>query len=138
TVPMFGKGVVYDVTPEVMDEQIGLVLPALRDARMQTYARAFEEETKAYCAGWGDQDEIDLLNAMNELTVFNASRCLVGYEFRQRLSAEFAHSYRDLEAGVNLVAFFKPEWPLPAMRRRDRGRANLARLISGVVEEKRA
>jgi sterol 14alpha-demethylase len=138
TVPMFGKGVVYDVTPELMDEQIRFVLPALRDARMQNYARAFEEETEAYCAGWGDKGEIDLLNAMNELTVFNASRCLVGHEFRQRLSAEFAHSYRDLEAGVNLVAFFKPEWPLPAMRRRDRGRANLARLISGVVAEKRA
>jgi sterol 14-demethylase len=92
TVPMFGKGVVYDAPPELMDEQIGFAIPALRDARMQNYARAIEEETQAYCAGWGDQGEIDLLNAMNELTVFNASRCLVGHEFRQRLSAEFALS----------------------------------------------
>ena len=138
TVPMFGKGVVYDVTPELMDEQIGFAFPALRDARMQTYARAIEEETEAYCAGWGDEGEIDLVNAMNELTVFNASRCLIGREFRQRMSAEFAHSYHDLEAGVNLLAFIKPDWPLPAMRRRDRGRANLVRLLSTVVEEKRS
>lgn len=138
TVPMFGKGIVYDVTPELMDEQIGFAIPALRDARMQTYARAIEEETEAYCAGWGDEGEIDLAEAMNELTVFNASRCLIGREFRQRLSAEFAHSYHDLEAGVNLVAFIKPDWPLPAMRRRDRGRANLVRLLSAVVAEKRS
>lgn len=138
TVPMFGKGVAYDVPSELMDEQIRFLLPALRDARMQTYARAIENETEAFCAGWGDEGEIDLLNAMNELTVFNASRCLIGHEFRQRLSAEFARNYRDLEAGVNPVAFFKPEWPLPPMRRRDRGRANIARLLSGVLAERRA
>jgi nucleoside-diphosphate-sugar epimerase len=32
--------------------------------------------------------EVDLLNLANELTVFNASRCLVGQEFRKNLSAE--------------------------------------------------
>jgi sterol 14-demethylase len=136
TVPMFGKGVAYDVPSELMDEQLGFVIPALRDDRMQTYAQAIEEETENYCAGWGDQGEIELTNAMNELTVFNACRCLIGRDFR-RLSTEFAHSYHDLEAGVNLVAFFKPEWPLPAMRRRDRGRASIVRLLSEVLEERR-
>jgi len=38
---------------------------------------------------------------------------------------------------VNLVAFFKPHWPLPAMRRRDRGRAQILRLIASVLEERR-
>ena len=137
TVPMFGKGVAYDVPPELMDEQLGFVIPALRDARMQTYVEAMEEEVEAYCAGWGAAGEIELTRVMNEITVFNACRCLIGADFRRRLSAEFAASYHDLEAGVNLVAFFKPGWPLPAMRRRDRGRANIARLIAGVLEERR-
>ena len=137
TVPMFGKGVAYDVPPELMDEQLGFVIPALRDARMQTYVQAIDEETEDYCAGWGEQGEFELTSAMNELTVFNTCRCLIGREFRRRLSTEFAHSYHDLEAGVNLVAFFKPGWPLPAMRRRDRGRAAIVRLISSVLEERR-
>jgi len=137
TVPMFGKGVAYDAPPEIMDEQIGFLIPGLRDARMQTYAQAIEEETEDYCAGWGEHGEFELADAMNELTVFNACRCLIGREFRRHLSTPFAHSYHDLEAGVNLVAFFRPGWPLPAMRRRDRGRTNIVRLISGVLDERR-
>jgi sterol 14-demethylase len=137
TVPMFGKGVAYDVTPELMDQQLGFIMPALRDSRMQTYAQAMEEEARAFTSAWGERGECDLLEVMNELTVFNACRCLIGRNFRRHLSAEFAQSYRDLEAGVNLVAFFKPHWPLPAMRQRDRGRAQIVRLIASVLEERR-
>lgn len=137
TVPMFGRGVAYDVPPELMDQQLGFLMPALREARMQAYAQAIEEETENFTAGWGERGEFDLVRAMNELTVFNACRCLIGRDFRRRLSAEFAHSYHDLEAGVNLVAFLKPYWPLPAMRRRDRGRASIVRLIAAVLTERR-
>ena len=74
---------------------------------------------------------------MNELTMFIASRCLIGEEFRRRLSREFAHLYHDLEGGMNLLAFFKPHLPLPAFRRRDRARARMAELISAVIAERR-
>jgi sterol 14-demethylase len=96
------------------------------------------EETEAYLDSWADGGEIDLLQAMNELTVFIASRCLVGHEFRRRLSAEFAHLYHDLDAGINLVAFFKPHWPLPAMRRRDRARVRVVELVSEIMQERRS
>src|ERR1035438_4980186 len=104
---------------------------------MQTYARAIEEETEERCAGWGDEGEIELAEFMNELTVFNACRCLIGLDFRRRLSSEFARSYHDLEGGVNLVAFINPRLPVPKNLRRDRGRANIVRLISRVLEERR-
>jgi sterol 14-demethylase len=137
TVPMFGKGVAYDATPETMDEQLLFLKPALRDARMQTYAQAIEEETEQYCARWGDEGEIDLAESMNELTVFNACRCLIGHEFRRKVSTQFARAYHDLEAGVNPVAFVMPGLPSPANRRRDRGRASIVRLLSSVLEERR-
>jgi sterol 14alpha-demethylase len=35
TVPIFGPGVAYDVTPERRDEQLALLHPALRTERMQ-------------------------------------------------------------------------------------------------------
>src|SRR2546427_2767701 len=38
TVPIFGKGIAYDASPEVMDEQLGFVFPALREDRLQAYA----------------------------------------------------------------------------------------------------
>ncbi|PYM15801.1 MAG: hypothetical protein DMD81_14140 [Candidatus Rokuibacteriota bacterium] len=138
TVPIFGDGVVYDVPPEVLDEQMGFVLPALRDERLRVYARVMQQETEAYVDEWGTDGEVDLLTAMNELTVFIASRCLIGEEFRRRLSKELAHLYHDLEGGIDLVAFFNAHLPLPAFRRRDRARTRLGELIAGVMAERRA
>jgi sterol 14-demethylase len=138
TVPIFGPGVIYDVRPEILDEQMGFVIPALRDERLRAYARVMQEEAEAYVEAWRDEGEIDLQVAWNELTVFIASRCLIGDEFRRRLSAEFAHLYHDLDGGITLLAFVNPHLPLPAFRRRDRARARVAELIAGVIAERRA
>src|SRR5260221_8040193 len=121
-VPIFGKGVAYDVSSELMDYQPGLPHPALRDQRMQSYAHVMAAEAEAHFDGWGEQGEVDLLSAMNEITIYIAGRSLVGAEFRRRLSAEFGRLYHDLEGGINMGAFFPPNLPLPAMRRRDRAR----------------
>ncbi len=137
TVPIFGQGIAYDVSPDMMSEQLGLLFPALRDQRLQSYARFMAEEANAYFDQWGDSGEIDLLSAMNELTTFIASRCLIGHEFRQNLSAEFAHLYHDLEGGLNLIAFFKPNMPLPSFKRRDRARIRMAELISQIIAARR-
>jgi sterol 14-demethylase len=136
-VPVFGKGVAYDAVPEVMDEQMGLFLPALRDERLQSYARVMQEEVEDYCRRWGASGEIDLLRAMNELTIFIAGRCLVGDAFRQSLSEEFAGLYRDLEGGINLAAFMNPYLPLPSLRRRDRARRRVGELIGCVIRDRR-
>jgi len=138
TVPIFGKGVAYDVSPDVMSEQLGLLFPALRDQRLQIYARFMAEEAESFFNNWQDSGEVDLLVVMNELTTFIASRCLIGHEFRRTLSTEFAHLYHDLEGGLNLLAFFKPNLPLPSFKRRDRARARMAELISKIIADRRA
>lgn len=138
TVPIFGKDIAYDASPAIMSEQLGLLFPALRDQRLQAYARFMAEEAEGYFEQWGKSGEIDLPAAMNELTVFIASRCLIGREFRQRLSAEFADLYHDLEGGLNLLAFFQPRLPLPSFKRRDRARIRMAELISQIIAERRA
>jgi sterol 14-demethylase len=137
TVPIFGQGIAYDASPEVMNEQMGLLFPALRDQRLQAYAGFMAQEAESYFDHWGDSGEIDLSEVTNELTVFIASRCLIGHEFRQNLSTEFAHLYRDLEGGLNLIAFFKPNLPLPAFKRRDRARVRVGELISRIIAARR-
>lgn len=136
-VPIFGKGIAYDVSPELMDEQLGFVFPALREERMQTYARLMREEAEAYFTAWQDMREIDLLAAMNELTIFIASRCLIGEEFRQNVTAEFARLYHDLEGGINLIAFFFPNLPLASFQRRDRARLRMVELIAPIIARRR-
>ena len=138
TVPIFGPGVAYDVEPERMSDQLRFVHPSLRNRPMQSYAQIMAEESDRFLDTWGDSGEIDLPAALNELTIFISGRCLLGEDFRQHLSAEFAKLYKDLEGGINLVAFFNPYIPLPAMRRRDAARHRLVQLISGVIAERRA
>jgi sterol 14-demethylase len=138
TVPIFGRGVAYDTSPELMDQQLRMVHPALRDEKMQSYACYIETEVDATLQQWGDSGTVDLLHAMNEITIRTAGRCLIGGEFRTSLARDFARLYHDLEGGINLVAFFSPDLPLPAMRRRDRARREVAQLMSGVIAERRA
>lgn len=137
-IPIFGRGVAYDAVPEVMDEQMGFFFPALREERLQAYAHVMQDEVERYCHGWGESGEIDLLAAMNELTVFIAGRCLVGDVFRRSLSREFAELYKDLEGGITLLAFVNPYLPLPSLRRRDRARRRVGELIGRLVRERRA
>ena len=139
TTPIFGRGVVYDTTPETMDEQMGFLYPALRDDRLRGYTRAMQDEVERFVAGWGDEGEVDLAAAMNELTVFVASRCLVGEEFRRALTPDLASLFHDLEGGINLLGFVNPWLPLvPAFRRRDRARARLGAMIRAALATRRA
>jgi sterol 14-demethylase len=138
TVPIFGKDIAYATTEERMSEQLDLVTPALSERRLRTYVDFIKEEVESYISGWGNEGTIDLVTLGNELTVFIASRCLIGREFRQNLSSEFAHLYHDLEGGLNLIGFFWPNLPLPAFKRRDRARVRMVELISKIIAERKA
>ena len=137
TIPIFGKGVAYDVAPELMDQQLRLIHPGLRDEAMQSYAAIMAEEVHRFAARLGETGEIDLPTAFNELTIFIAGRCLLGDEFRRGLSDEFAALYRDLEGGINLIAFVAPYAPTPKNRRRDRARREVAATVSAMLASRR-
>lgn len=138
TVPLFGKDIAYATTPERMSEQLDLVTPALSERRLRTYVDYIRDEVESYISHWRDEGVVDLVQLGNELTVFIATRCLIGHEFRQNLSTEFAHLYHDMEGGLNLLGFLWPHLPLPAFRRRDRARSRMVEIIAGIVERRRA
>lgn len=137
TVPVFGRGVAYDVAPEIMAEQLGFVYPALRDAPMRGYAQVMYEEASQFADALGEEGTVDLAAAMNELTVNIASRCLLGEEIREQVDSGFAEAYHDLQQGLNLLGFFLPRLPVPAHRRRDRARHKIAEILAGIMERRR-
>jgi sterol 14alpha-demethylase len=138
TVPIFGKGVGYDLVPDLMDEQLRMLHPALRNEKIQNYVQFIAAEVENHLEGWGDSGTLDLLTAMNEITIRTAGRCLIGPEFRTGLASTFARLHHDLGSGMNMVAFFAPNFPLPAMRRRDRARRQVVKLMSPVIGARRA
>ena len=137
TVPIFGRGVAYDVAPEIFAEQLEFLFPALREAAMRRFARIMFEETTLFADGMGAEGEIDLPVAMNELTVRIASRCLIGREVRDQVDEGFAEAYHDLQEGINALGFFFPGLPVPAHRRRDRARTKVAEFLERIIAERR-
>jgi sterol 14-demethylase len=136
--PVFGEGVVFDAPPERLNEQLRILMPALRDRNMRTYAEIFAEEVDRMVAGWRELGEIDLLDFTAELTTYTSSHCLLGKEFRSGMNEEFAKVYGDLEKSVNAIAYVNPYLPLPVFRRRDRARARLLEMITAIIQERRA
>ena len=69
--PIFGKGVVFDATPEQRQEM--LKNQALRGDMMRGHAATIEAEINRMVAEWGDEGEIDLLDWFAELTIYTTA-----------------------------------------------------------------
>ena len=135
--PVFGEGVVFDAPIERLNEQLRILMPALRDRNMRNYADIFTAEVDGMVSAWGDTGAIDLLDFTAELTTYTSSHCLLGAEFRHGMNEEFARVYGALEAGVNAIAYVNPYLPLPVFRRRDRARARLVEMITEIIDRRR-
>lgn len=136
--PVFGEGIAYAAEPQIMKEQLGFFHNALRESRLRSYTDGFIAESEHYFGRWGERGEVNMLEVGNEVTLYTSTRCLLGEKMRFKLSREFSELYADLEGGINVISFFAPYLPLPAMRRRDRARARMVELIASIVEERRA
>jgi len=137
TIPVFGRGVAYDATPEEMERQLSFLHPALSEKRLRTYVDVMVDESERYLAGWGDAGERDLYITTQDITLFVATRCLLGNEIRRHFSTQFARLYHDLDGGMSILAYFMPHAPLPAFRRRDRARAAVNQLLTGIMDARR-
>ena len=137
TVPIFGRGVAYDVAPEIMSEQLGFLFPALQGAAMRRFARIMFEEVRLFADALDDEGYVDLPVVMNQLTVNIASHCLIGREVRDLVDEGFADAYHDLQKGINTLGFFFPRLPTTAHRTRDRARRRVAKLFSMVLADRR-
>ncbi|NUP11334.1 MAG: cytochrome P450 [Polyangiaceae bacterium] len=135
--PVFGKGMVYDAPPEKMNEQLKMLLPALKDRRMRTYGEIVVREVESTISDWADEGEIDLVDFCRVLTNFTSSHCLLGKEFRTGMTEEFARVYHSLERGVTPIAYLNAHLPLPSFRERDRARIRLEQMVTKIIEERK-
>ena len=129
--PIFGKGVVFDASPERRRE--ALRNQALRGDMMRGHAQTIADEVEAMVAAWGPSGEIDLLDWFAELTIYTSSACLIGTKFRRQLDQRFAALYHDLERGTDALAFVDPYAPIDSFRRRDAARAGLVSLVEKIM-----
>lgn len=134
--PVFGKDIVYDASPERMAEQLGMLRPALQDKRMRSYGEIVARETRKAVDSWGESGDIDLVEFCAQLTNYTSTHCLIGREFREQMSEEFARVYYDLERGVTPAAYIHSNLPLPSMIKRNKARARLVSMIDEIVQQR--
>jgi sterol 14-demethylase len=133
--PIFGKGVVFDASPE--ERQQMLKNQALRGDMMRGHAATIEAEINRMVAEWGDEGEIDLLDWFAELTIYTTSACLIGKPFREELDSSFAHHYHDLERGTDALAYVDPYLDIESFRIRDAARERLVELVQGIIDRRK-
>jgi sterol 14alpha-demethylase len=134
--PIFGKGVVFDASPERRQEM--LKNQALRGDMMRGHAQTIEAEIRAMVAGWGAEGEIDLLDFFAELTIYTTSACLVGKPFRDELDSSFAKHYHDLERGTDAIAYVDAYAGIDSFRMRDAARQELVTLMQAIIDRRTA
>lgn len=136
--PVFGKGVVYDAEPKKRTQQMQHMAQGLRSQRLKAYVPKIEMETLAYIKKWGASGELNLLDALSELTILTSSRCLHGDDVRENLFEEVSQIYHDLDKGVTPLSFFFPNAPTGAHAKRDAARKKMVAIFSRVIKERRA
>ena len=134
--PIFGKGVVFDASPE--ERQQMLKNQALRGDMMRGHAATIEAEINRMVAQWGEEGEIDLLDWFAELTIYTTSACLIGKPFREELDSRFAALYHELERGTDALAYVDPYMDIESFRRRDAAREELVALVQGIIDRRKA
>src|SRR3954468_486136 len=129
--PIFGKGVVFDASPERRQEMLHNA--ALRGEQMKGHAATIENEVRRITEGWGTSGEIDLLDFCAELTIYTSSACLIGRKFREQLDSRFAHLYHELERGTDPLCYVDPYMDIESFRVRDESRVKLVALVQEIM-----
>jgi sterol 14-demethylase len=132
--PIFGKGVVFDASPERRAEMLHNT--ALRGEHMKGHAVTIENEVRKMIANWGDQGEVDLLDFFAELTIYTSTACLIGVKFRNQLDSRFANYYHQLERGTDPLCYVDPYLPIESFRIRDEARVGLVALVQEIMHQR--
>jgi sterol 14-demethylase len=137
-VPVFGEGIQFGAEPHIERQQLRIQYQGLRFEKMAGYSGTVAKEVQDFIADWGDSGEFDFYEAFTDLTLKTSTHCLLGSDFRYRLTHEFAELYHDLEQGLDAAALRDPNQQKGAYLKRDLARTRLQHLITEAVRDRRA
>eukprot|EP00897_Mesotaenium_endlicherianum_P007787 jgi/Mesen1/7036/ME000367S06251 len=137
-VPTFGPGVVFDVPYSIRMEQFRFFADALKASRIRTYVEMMVQEAQDYFGAWKEEGEVDLKEELAQLIILTASRCLLGKEVREQIVGNIVQLFHDLDEGMQPISVAFPYLPIAAHRKRDRARAELARIFKKIIDTRKA
>lgn len=139
TVPVFGRGVLYDVDLATRSRQISFCLDSIKPMNLRGHVDSMVKEVEDYFAKWGQHGVVDIKHEMGNLILLIANRCLLGKQFRENMFEEVSTLAHDIfDNGFHLISLFFPYLPIPPHHRRDKARAKLGEMIHEVVRSRRS
>ena len=130
--PIFGKGVVFDASPE--ERQQMLKNQALRGDMMRGHAQTIEAEIRRMVADWGDEGEIDLLDFFAELTIYTTSSCLIGSRSGRSSTAPSPTIYHRARARHRRDRLRRPVRRHRDLPQRDAGPRAARRKVQAIID----
>lgn len=137
-VPVFGEGIQYGAPLDIERQQVRFMSDSLRPKRMKTYAQMIAQEVEDYISDWGDAGEREFHDTFKELVLRTSTHCLMGPEFRKRLTGEFGFLFEQLEEAISPEALVNFKSEAEAFANRDEARARLQEMLMQAVEERLA
>lgn len=138
TIPVFGKGIVYDAPAGLMTQQTKFLAKGLMASALRAHCTKIIKEAEAYFGAWADEGTVDLYTAFSELTILTASRTLLGKEIRESVHKQFADYYQELSDGMSHLSVVFPYAPTEAHKKRDHARAEIVKIFRRVIRARRA
>ena len=144
TTPVFGKGVIYDCSNSKLMEQKKFAKFSLTVDSFKSYVPKIREEVLSYFTDSPnyqmkakDSGVTNVMHTQPEITIFTASRSLMGDEMRRKFDASFAQLYSDLDKGFTPINFVFPNLPLPQYWKRDSAQQKIAATYMSLINERR-
>ena len=144
TTPVFGKGVIYDCPNHRLMEQKKFAKNALTTDSFRKYVPLIQKEVLQYFTKSPNYEMTkksggvtNVMDTQPEITIFTASRSLLGEEMRARFDETFAQLYSDLDKGFTPINFVFPNLPLPQYWKRDSAQQKIASTYMGLIEKRR-
>ncbi|AAS52083.1 ADR162Wp [Eremothecium gossypii ATCC 10895] len=144
TTPVFGEGVVYDCPNHRLMEQKKFCKNALSTEAFRRYVpmvmdevRKYLRTSKHFMMNERSSGVVNVMETQPEMTIFTASRSLLGAEMHSMLDADFAYLYADLDKGFTPLNFVFRDLPLDNYRRRDNAQRTISSTYMKVIERRR-
>ena len=146
TTPVFGEGVVFDCPNHRLMEQKKFAKTALSKDAFVSYVPKIVEEVKNYFKTspyYYNNDpkklsgQVSVVESQSQITIFTASRTLLGDEVREKLNTDFAQLYSDLDKGFTPINFVFPHLPLPLYWKRDAAQQKISSTYMEVINKRR-
>ena len=138
TIPVFGKGVVYDSPLDERQQQVKMLVHSMNTKGLEAMVPKMIDEAEDYFYAWGDDGEVELRKVFSELIIMTASSCLMGPEIRENLSAEIARIYHSLDGGLTPLSTLWPSAPTQKHRERDEARKEMVSIFSRIIAARRS